>query len=122
MRDPAAYDEPEQFNPDRFIRDGKLDTSVRDPAVYVFGYGRSHRVCPGRYFAEDMLYIVVACVLHVFNIEPPLDEHGQPIRSEYHQTHGLISHPQDFGCVFKPRYSDASTASLISGVEGAVSL
>ncbi|KAL7280060.1 hypothetical protein ACG7TL_006475 [Trametes sanguinea] len=40
LRDPAAYDRPEQFNPDRFIRDGKLDTSVRDPAAYVFGYGR----------------------------------------------------------------------------------
>lgn len=50
-----------------------------------------YRVCPGRYFADDMLYIVVTSVLHVFNVEPPLDEHGQPIRVEYRQTHGLIS-------------------------------
>ncbi|KAJ8468878.1 hypothetical protein ONZ51_g9347 [Trametes cubensis] len=40
MHNPQIYPNPEQFNPDRFIRDGKLDTSVLDPASKIFGFGR----------------------------------------------------------------------------------
>ena len=40
MRDPEVYEDPEEFRPERFIRDGKLDTSLRDPAAFAFGFGR----------------------------------------------------------------------------------
>ena len=39
---------------------------------------RTPRSCPGRRFALRTLYIVVACVLSAFNIEPVLDEDGNP--------------------------------------------
>lgn len=42
MSDPEIYEDPEVFRPERFIRGGKLDTSVRDPAAFVFGFGRRH--------------------------------------------------------------------------------
>lgn len=40
MHDPKVYDNPEEFRPDRFIRDGKLDPNVQDPATIAFGFGR----------------------------------------------------------------------------------
>lgn len=40
MHDPEAYPNPEVFRPERFIRDGKLDASTRDPYQFVFGFGR----------------------------------------------------------------------------------
>ncbi|KAI0330485.1 cytochrome P450 [Cubamyces sp. BRFM 1775] len=40
MHDPQHYSDPDQFNPDRFIRDGKLDPDVLDPTSFVFGFGR----------------------------------------------------------------------------------
>lgn len=40
MQDPAVFEDPDQFRPERFIRDGKLDLTVRDPTTFIFGYGR----------------------------------------------------------------------------------
>ena len=39
---------------------------------------RTPRTYPGNFFALRTLYIVVACVLSTFNIEPALDEDGNP--------------------------------------------
>ena len=40
MHDPAVYENPDEFNPDRFIKDGRIDANLRDPAQYIFGFGR----------------------------------------------------------------------------------
>ena len=48
MHDPEVYPSPNEFRPERFIRDGKVDTSVRDPAAFVFGSGRRSRVMARR--------------------------------------------------------------------------
>ncbi|KAM5536777.1 hypothetical protein V8D89_009495 [Ganoderma adspersum] len=105
MHDPEVYEDPDDFKPERFIRDGKLDASVRDPAAFVFGYGR--RICPGRYFAEATLFINIACVLHVFDITPPLGEDGRPMKINYVQSDTLISYPEDCRCTIKPRSATA---------------
>jgi len=39
---------------------------------------RISRACPGKPFAIRTLYIVVACVLSAFNIEPALGGDGNP--------------------------------------------
>ena len=109
-RDPKAYSDPEVFNPERFLKDGKLDTSVMDPDTVVFGYGRRcvrtrimydsprltmmrTRVCPGRYFAQAAIFITISSVLHTFSITPPLDEDGKPIDliGTVKMTFGVIS-------------------------------
>ena len=39
-RDPKVYPDPETFNPDRFLKDGKINPLVFNPEDRVFGAGR----------------------------------------------------------------------------------
>jgi len=40
FRDPNIYPDPEAFNPDRFLKDGKINPLVFNPEDRVFGAGR----------------------------------------------------------------------------------
>jgi len=40
--DDEVYPEPHLFDPERFLKDGKLDRSVKDPEDRVFGAGRRY--------------------------------------------------------------------------------
>ncbi|TBU30135.1 cytochrome P450 [Dichomitus squalens] len=84
-REPTVYPDPEDFIPERFLdSNGKLDARGKDPSDYAFGFGR--RICPGQYFAEASLTIMIASVLSTFNIRPPTDEYGASIKVEHEVT------------------------------------
>ncbi len=40
LHDENHYPDPFTFNPDRFMKDGKLNKGVKDPAAAAFGFGR----------------------------------------------------------------------------------
>ncbi|EIM79553.1 cytochrome P450 [Stereum hirsutum FP-91666 SS1] len=98
MSDPSLYPEPEMFMPERYIVNGKFDCSrSTDPSRIAFGFGR--RVCPGKLFAEDSLWIVIAQMLAVFTISPVDEKHPPPLSFEA----GAISRPSPFPCIIRPR-------------------
>ncbi|EMD37505.1 hypothetical protein CERSUDRAFT_114144 [Gelatoporia subvermispora B] len=111
LHDPVEYPDPEQFRPERFLKDGKLDPDRRDPAIVAFGSGR--RICPGRHFSDLWLFISIASILHVFEICPTQDENGNPIELAPHMVPGFISHPAEFSCTIRPR-SQAATALVLN--------
>ncbi|PFH46818.1 hypothetical protein AMATHDRAFT_198914 [Amanita thiersii Skay4041] len=77
LRDPEMYPDPDEFRPERFLKEGKFSMDgILDPHTIAFGFGR--RICPGRFLADEWLYISIASVLSTYNILPPLDEHGHP--------------------------------------------
>ena len=40
LNDERDYPEPREFKPERFLKNGELDKSVRDPMDIAFGFGR----------------------------------------------------------------------------------
>ncbi|KAK7049443.1 hypothetical protein VNI00_006049 [Paramarasmius palmivorus] len=74
-RDTTVYPDPENFDPKRFLtEDGSCNN---DNMFFTFGFGR--RICPGRYFAADAIWIAIACILAVFDISKAKDEAGNDI-------------------------------------------
>ncbi|TKW32158.1 hypothetical protein SEVIR_2G151800v4 [Setaria viridis] len=63
MRDPASWEQPEAFMPERFRGTG-LDFRGGDTAFLPFGSGR--RLCPGMPMATRSLTLILASVLHAF--------------------------------------------------------
>ena len=67
LNDPKNFEEPEIFNPERFLckETGKF---VPHPALVVFGVGK--RECLGKNLAKKELYLFLAGLLHEFSFCP----------------------------------------------------
>ncbi|EKM77775.1 hypothetical protein AGABI1DRAFT_121852 [Agaricus bisporus var. burnettii JB137-S8] len=86
LHDPEAYEDPLRFMPERFMKHGKLDPNVRDPSVAAFGFGR--RICPGMNMSDISLFLTVASILAVYDIQTELDEGGKPVQMSGEYTVG----------------------------------
>ncbi|KAI0078411.1 cytochrome P450 [Panus rudis PR-1116 ss-1] len=113
LHDPEDYPDPFEFKPERFIKDGKIDPSVRDPSTIAFGFGR--RICPGQHLAEATLFIIIASALHAFHIEPKEGERFDP---DTMNVTGLISGPTKLSCILKPRSKKVERLIRASSVSG----
>ena len=40
MHDRKVFNNPEEFQPERYLKNGKLNPDVRDPECAAFGFGR----------------------------------------------------------------------------------
>lgn len=107
QRDPAFYDQPESFIPERYIKhpfgikDGA--SSLNRKALYTFGFGR--RQCPGEEFFFQQTEITMAQVIWAFDFVPtgPLDT---DVRTGF--TFGVASRPKPLNMKFVPRRSPAN--------------
>ncbi|KAH8704129.1 putative cytochrome P450 [Talaromyces proteolyticus] len=93
--------DPDDFIPDRWLEEDGKTFKALPPAV--FGYGR--RICPGRYFARNVIWIVVAHLLWSFDINAGLcEETGEPILvNPIACTYGLVMRALPFKASFNPR-------------------
>lgn len=70
--------------------DGKLNPNVRDPkSTAAFGFGR--RICPGRFMAEDSMWIAMAMILATLDIKPVVGEDGKTIIPTGEYDEGLVA-------------------------------
>lgn len=99
------YPEPERFNLDRFITNGKLNLNVRDPTIISFGFGcrcvflpsppclllraSLESICPGRRLNNGSLSMTIASVLHTLNIHPVLGPDVKTFDPSNHNVDGV---------------------------------
>ncbi|GAB1517009.1 hypothetical protein RhiTH_000052 [Rhizoctonia solani] len=79
--DKLIYDEPEKFNPDRFL-------NPKTPSPPTFGFGR--RSCPGIHLAESTLFITISTLLALFEIRPIKDKDGNDVIPEVNMKTNVL--------------------------------
>lgn len=82
-----------------------------DPHGMVFGFGR--RVCPGRFLADNTLYLSIAQSLAVFDVKKPKGDGDIDIGPNF--LPGVISHPVPWRFSIAPRSFEHE--ALIKAVE-----
>ncbi|PPQ76416.1 LOW QUALITY PROTEIN: hypothetical protein CVT26_013072 [Gymnopilus dilepis] len=109
LHNEETYPEPFKFNPDRFMTaEGNLDDAIFDPERACWGFGR--RICPGRHLALDAIWINIASILSVFNVEKAIDGAGN-VESTSTGTNSSQSRknsvPKPYKCSITPRSKEA---------------
>ncbi|KAL6858796.1 hypothetical protein ACP4OV_017798 [Aristida adscensionis] len=70
MRDPAAWERPDEFVPERFL-DTAADMDFRGKDFEFMPFGSGRRVCPGIPMAERVVPLILASMLHAFEWRLP---------------------------------------------------
>lgn len=107
LNDPKIYTNPSEFDPERFL----APRNEPDPDA---GFGHGRRVCPGRFIAQDSLYLTISQTLAAFNIGKAMKD-GKPVEVEAKHTVGIVDHPAKFQYSIVPR--SEKYAELIRRVE-----
>ncbi|CAH0555177.1 unnamed protein product [Brassicogethes aeneus] len=93
--DPTLWDEPDKFNPSRFIN---AEGKVQKPEYFLpFGVGR--RMCLGEILARMELFLFFSSLLHSFNISVPEGETLPSLKG----IAGVTITPNAFKVSLKPR-------------------
>jgi cytochrome P450 len=66
MRDPAAWERPDEFLPERWFLDGVAKMNFRGKDFEFLPFGSGRRVCPGLPMAERVVPFLLASLLHGF--------------------------------------------------------
>lgn len=112
-RSPDLYDDPDTFNPDRWLN--SASPCYREPLTEfpkiqghsVFGWGR--RVCIGQDYAATQLLVVCGAVSYSMNIKKALDKDGKEIPiSLDNSTPNVIPIMEPVELDFLPRSAEKS--------------
>ncbi|EJT98884.1 cytochrome P450 [Dacryopinax primogenitus] len=109
-RDASVYPDPEAFNPSRYLDQttGTLLPPTADTHLSLLAFGHGRRVCPGRDFALNSVFIACAYLLWAFDFSWPVDEHGNEIKCGVDEMvdHAIVVTPRPFDFVLTPRQKD----------------
>jgi cytochrome P450 len=76
-RDETVYPSPNVFDPERFFSPEKMASEACQQVEAIFGFGR--RICPGRFFAEANIWVLMTNVIATMDIGKAVDEKGRVI-------------------------------------------
>ncbi|KYQ99917.1 hypothetical protein DLAC_03884 [Tieghemostelium lacteum] len=92
LKNPEFWDHPEQFKPDRFLKNPHADVFL------PFGLG--YKMCLGQNLAFSQLFTLIANIIKNFKIKPP--KHTSKIDDS--EVFGLTIHPNEFHVELESRW------------------
>ncbi|GAY66409.1 hypothetical protein CUMW_248520 [Citrus unshiu] len=90
-RDPEAWENPEEFNPERFI-DRSIDFKGQNFELIPFGAGR--RICPGMHLGTANVELALANLLYKFDWEMPPGMKNQDL--DFDVLAGIAVHKKNY--------------------------
>ncbi|KAF9600195.1 hypothetical protein IFM89_005019 [Coptis chinensis] len=72
QQDPTVWSDPSEFRPERFLS-GNLGMDVKGQHFELIPFGSGRRMCPGLGFALNVIHLVLARLLHSFDLATPLN-------------------------------------------------
>jgi cytochrome P450 len=85
-RDESTYEDPELFNPDRYVpieEGGAGEPILQGP----FGFGR--RICVGKHLAQASVWIALATLIATMDISNSIGPDGNEIKPDVKFSSGL---------------------------------
>ncbi|KAF5372164.1 hypothetical protein D9758_005053 [Tetrapyrgos nigripes] len=111
--DPDIYGpDAEEFRPERHLdENGQLKDGLLGSSEGHYTYGFGQRICSGRHFANNSLFILVATILWTMRLEGVKDSDGNVVVPVINaeEEHGILSRPPLFAITATPRFRDADT-------------
>jgi len=98
MRDPDYWSQPNTFNPDRFLHNGKF---VPDDRVVPFGMGK--RICLAKSLAEKEFFVFFTTLIATFSFEKVPTEELPSMEIEKVPVLGLLRSCPMFNVIMKLR-------------------
>merc|ERR1711973_514808 len=89
-RNPKHFSDPDRFNPENFLENGKLITDKEG----FLPYGIGPRVCPGAELADMQLFLMLSNSLEM----PPGDD-GE-IGTQYEAGTSVLRNPKPYRVIF----------------------
>jgi len=105
----SQYDDPDTYNPDRYLKHPGLATKYAGTADYEnrdhYSYGAGRRICAGIELAERIQWRMLARLLWAFRLEHAVDgKTGEKIEIDPEAFEDkLITGPKPFQVKFTPR-------------------
>ncbi|THU89093.1 cytochrome P450 [Dendrothele bispora CBS 962.96] len=107
-RDPEVYgSDADEFHPERHLDDNGHLKDERNEGHVTFGFGQ--RICVGRHFAYNGLFIQIAMILWAMRLEPAKDNNGNPMKPDIddERSDGTFLRPPPFQINAITRFEEA---------------
>jgi cytochrome P450 len=102
-RDSKSWEDPERFDPERFMDGGSLDAKVQNCEWIPFGAGR--RGCPGEQLGMLVVEFGLAQLLHCFDWRLPDEMNGQELDMSERFNGITVQKAHQLSAVATPRFT-----------------
>ena len=97
-RSAEYWTQPDTFNPDHFLEEGKLITDKEG----FLPYGIGPRVCPGAELADMQLFLMLSNILATFTLSLPEGDTGE-MGTQFEAGTAVLRNPKPYRVIFRLR-------------------